>query len=127
MPATSCIPTEILSSILGHLPPKALAPLRTVSTTFLDLINPRIFSRLTLNVDTLNYSEKDLNLIKSFSTSSSTVSSFIKTVREVKLYTGLGREEDDDDYFIHVKAVEDTLSGDLALFLTKLQNLETLR
>ncbi|MCJ1346968.1 hypothetical protein MMC31_005188, partial [Peltigera leucophlebia] len=125
MPATSHIPPEILSSILDHLPPKALAPLRTVSNIFLDLINPRIFSKLNLRLDSSRCSEKDLNLIKSFSSSSSSVCSFIKTVRNVKLYTGLGRGENDDDYFINVKALEVSLSEDLAIFLTRLQNLET--
>lgn len=140
MSAISRIPPEVFSVVLDHLPTKALPLLRTVSKIFLDQINVRLFSEINLMINSLEYSDKDLRLLKSFSTSSSPItSSFLKTIRTVILSTGRKCQEDVDCLFMsgetheHIlteivedEAVEDSLSEDLPLFLSRLENLETI-
>ncbi|MCJ1348925.1 hypothetical protein MMC31_007158, partial [Peltigera leucophlebia] len=120
------IPPEIILSILDHLPPQALLPLRTVSKTFLYLITPRIFSEITIKLAPVNGDHKQLMLIKSLSTPSSTANIFLNSVRKVTLYTWHNHRENEDNILIDGKAFKAVISGYLAPFLTRLRNLETI-
>ena len=136
MPARSYIPPEILSSILDQLPTQTLLPLRTVSKAFLHLITLRIFSKIAINLYAyrlglsdeyrLGLSERPpLMLIKSLSTSSSTVSSIFNTICNVTLHTTRKCWEDKDNILIDGKTPKAFLSDHLVPFLTRLPNLET--
>ena len=128
MPARSYIPPEIISSILDQLPTQALLPLRTVSKAFLHLITLRIFSKIAINLYAyrLGLSQRPpLMLIKSLSTSSSTVSSILNTICNVTLHTTRKCWEDKDNILIDGKTPKAFLSDHLVPFLTRLPNLET--
>lgn len=127
MSAISQIPPEILSSILDQLPLKALPSLRTISKAFLDHINPRLFSKIRLNISTVNYSDKVLGLLRSISILSPTISSsFFKTIRTVILYTGRNYREGELSLLIDGPSVEESLHTHLPSFLSRLENLETI-
>ncbi|MCJ1345860.1 hypothetical protein MMC31_004069 [Peltigera leucophlebia] len=125
MPTTSYVPPEILSSILDYLPFRALLTLRIVHKTFLHLINPRIFSNITIKLVRVRCDHKQLTLIKFFSTPSSPACSFANIVRKVILYTRRDYLRNEDNVLIDGKAFKAVISEDLATFLTSLQNLET--
>ncbi|MCJ1342715.1 hypothetical protein MMC31_000903 [Peltigera leucophlebia] len=125
MPAKLYIPLEIISSILDHLPSKDLRLLRTVSKTFLHLINPRVFSEIKLYFRANRYFDKQLILIKSFSSSSTTVCSFVTIVRKITLSSIHDSGKRDHNFSIDGEVLKAITSEHLAPFLARLQNLET--
>ncbi|MCJ1349111.1 hypothetical protein MMC31_007347 [Peltigera leucophlebia] len=125
MPARLHIPLEILSSILDHLPFKALLSLRTISKTFLHQINPRIFSEVTIRLHEIYCDENSLKLIKLISTSP-IGSSIFNTIGKVTLDTWRDFWEDKTNFLIDDKTPKAFLSDHLVPFLRRLPNLHTL-
>jgi hypothetical protein len=122
-------PPELLSIILDYLSPRTLLRLRLVSRAFLHLVTPRVFSDVSLDLFRNNFHTQFL-FIKSISTSSSTVASFVKTLRIGGLHTmyndvsisSMGPE----NLPVRPIALNAFLSKHLARFIIKLQNLETI-
>lgn len=135
-PITS-LPPEIFSAILDYLSLQDLLSLYAVSKSFQRLTTPRAFSHISFNLSEGDVYSK-LLFLKSISTSSSIIAPAVKTlridslkisqkdqvtdsVREIISQTNEGETGLDNE------AIQAIVLDHLVLFLTRLQNLETVK
>jgi hypothetical protein len=128
------VPSEILLAILNYLPQGDLQSLRLVSRALLHLVTPRVFSKISIDVNTSDHSSfhRNLSRVKSLATTSSVVSSLVRILhinslhgQESRFYpTGASTPT------LHKPSLKDiaetVLPEHLAPFLSNLQNLEAI-
>jgi F-box associated protein len=136
-PITS-LPLEVVWAILDYLSFHDLLSLYAVSKSFLHLITPRVFSTISFNLSRGDVYSK-LLFLESISTSSSIIAPAVKTLRIDSLkilhkdqVTDSVREiiisqTHEDGIELDKEAVQAVILEHLALSLTKLRNLETVK
>jgi hypothetical protein len=133
------VPLEILFAVLGCLSQDELLPLRLVSQVFLHLVTPLAISKIAIAINALDESRfhRDLWLIKSLATTSSVISSSVRTLYIKSLLCPRFRRivNSDGNYAYLLldnkpgpgeEIAKAVLSEYLAPFLSKFQNLEAL-
>jgi hypothetical protein len=132
-PITS-LPPEIFSAILDYLSLQDLLSLYAVSKSFQRLTTPRAFSHISFNLSEGDVYSK-LLFLKSISTSSSIIAPAVKTLRIDSLKISQKDQVTDSVREIISQTNEGETGLDkeaivldhLLLFLTRLQNLETVK